>query len=225
MSSVPEHVPPPSTPLLDAVAVMKATRTRVPVRQLAIVAAIGLIGPIAVLIHWGPRRDLPYLPVAWVAVQLVIWATGFVVPLALALVPPLGQVLPSSGRAVVAGLVVVAALIAQGVLLTVNAPGHTIVPAATFSAFLSPWKPCTTLGVELSLPVLVAGVIALRRVALVASTGLGVGLGAAAGALAGLTQQALCPVGGRLHVTLGHGVTVLIGAAIGAVLLPLLRKR
>jgi hypothetical protein len=204
---------------------MKPARTRTPLLHLALVAAVGLVGPIAVVARWGPRRDLPYLPLPWLLLQLVLWAVAFIVPLALALVPPGKQVLPSGARAGRAGLLVVAALMAQGLLLTVSAPGHTIVPAPTFAAFLARWRPCTTLGVELSLPVLVAGVIALRRVAVVASPGLGLALGAAGGALAGLTQQALCPVGGRLHVTLGHGGTVLIGALVGAALLPLLRKR
>lgn len=60
------------------------------------------------------------------------------------------------------------------------------------------------------------GVWAFRRSFVVSSRWRGACLGAAAGALAATTMSLICAVDGVVHVVVGHGLVLLVGAAAGA---------
>src|SRR5438874_1628360 len=121
-----EPAPPPSQALLAAVAVTKPVRTRVPLRTLLAVAAAAAVFPIAAFAIYPLRKDLHALPRFWIAGVAVVWLTGFLVPLAAALLPPPGQVLPDGARAGRTAILAALTLVLIGLLCTIDAPGVTI---------------------------------------------------------------------------------------------------
>jgi hypothetical protein len=112
------------------------------------------------------------------------------------------------------------ALIALGLVAAPGAPGHTLVVHDAHEEAAGILR-CMTFGLMVALLPLTFALVALHRVLLVGSTRLMAAAGAAGGALGGLTLHVLCPVGGGLHVGLGHGgavaVAALLGAGIGAI--------
>jgi hypothetical protein len=214
--------PPPSAALMASVSAMRPVRTRVPLWTLLIVAVATSVYPVVALALYPLRRDLHALPKLWFATVALAWLAGFVVPLTLALIPRAGQVLTDGARAGRAALLVTLTLVLVGFLLTVDAPGITLVPTSVWEMFRHYWWGCVSFGLKVSIPaVLVAGVL-LRKVAVSRLRALGAAIGAAGGALAGLALHALCPVGGALHVGFSHGGGVVIGALLGALWLPAL---
>jgi hypothetical protein len=213
-------VPPPPAALLAELEGMKPVRTRVPART---VAALGLLLaaiPVAALLAFGPRLDLAALPVAWVALVALAWAAGLAFTLLAAAWPPRGEVLPDTARAGRTALAVAAGLLLLGLGATIDAPGVTIVPERTWQAFAHSWWGCALFGVQAAVPTLIASALLLRRLFPIGATWAGAAVGAAGGAAAGLTLHFICPVGGGLHVGLAHGGGVVIGAALGLVVLP-----
>jgi hypothetical protein len=216
----PAVAPPPAQALEALVASMKAVRTRVPVRTLVSVAAAALVLPFGALWVLPLRRDLSRLPAAWVVAMAVAWLAGFVAPLALAFLPRPGQVLPDSARAGRMAITAVLVLMVAALLLTADVPGRTIIPGSTWAEFSLRWWHCVSFSLKILVPLVVLGSVALRRAAVLGAGKLGAAVGAAGGALAGLTLHFICPYGGGLHVGLAHGGSVLIGACLGALLLP-----
>ncbi len=136
-----------------------------------------------------------------VAVGL-LWLAGVVVPLTIALLPPRGQVLPHDGRAATAAIVASVLLVAAGLFATVDAPGRTVLPPSTWKGFAHFWWHCISFSARIVLPVLLAGLLALRRFVSIGAIRLGAAVGVAGGALTGLTLHLLCPISGGLHVGL-----------------------
>jgi hypothetical protein len=215
--------PPPSAALLEAVGPGSGVRTRDPRLALALVTVAAAGWPLYALLAKPWRSDLDALPWAWLLPVALLWLGGFVAPLTLALLPPRGQVLPDSGAAGRAALVVAAGLTLLG-LFAVEAPGRTLMPADTWADFSRWWWHCISSGLLVIIPALVAGLAALARVMVVGAARLGGAVGAAGGALAGLTLHWFCPLGGVLHVALAHGGGVVLGAALGAALFPAVHR-
>jgi hypothetical protein len=215
----PGQPPPPASALLEAVNTMKPVRTRVPARTLLVLLGVGLVWPLAAIIH-RTREDLPFLPVAWVVLMALAWATGVVTPLVAALIPRRGEVLPDGGRAGRVAAVCASLLVLLGLVATVDAPGKTTIPPS----FAAAWWHCASFGLKVAAPVLIASAVVLRRLHPVGSWRVAAALGAAGGALGGLTLHFICGYGGGLHVGLAHAGAVVLGAAVGAVVLaPFLR--
>lgn len=208
--------PPPGAALLSAVAGSKPVKTRAPARLLALLVAVGLLGPVFSLTK-GVRADLGFLPVVWVVLMAAFWAAGAALPLYAAIVPPRGEVLPDTARAGRFALGAAAVLLLLGLFTTVNAPGHTMIPAG---AFESTWRHCITFGLRVTLPVLLVSLFVLRRSLPVGSLPVAAAVGAGAGALAGLTLHFVCAIGGGLHVGLAHAGGVVVGALLGMLTLP-----
>jgi hypothetical protein len=206
--------PPPGPALLEAMRDLRPVSPRVPARALAAILAVGLVYPMLVLILNGPRRDLPDLPVAWVAAMAVLWAAGVLVPLATAVLPARGEVLPSSARAAATAAAAAALLIAAGLFATVDAPGKTIIPPSRAALH------CLKFGVAVAVPVLLVAAFALRGLHPIGGARVAAAVGAAGGALGGLALHFICPLGGSLHVGLGHAGSVLAAALLGALALP-----
>ncbi len=215
----PNQSPPPSPALLEAIRTMQPVRTRVPARTLLLVLAVGLVWPVAAVIH-RTRADLPFLPVAWVVAMALAWAGGVVAPLVAALVPRRGEVLADGARAGRVAALCASLLVLLGLLATVDAPGKTTIP----DSFWRGWWHCVTFGLKVAVPVLIVSALVLRRLHPVGSWRVGAALGAAGGALGGLTLHFICGYGGGLHVGLAHAGAVVLAAGLGALVLsPFLR--
>jgi hypothetical protein len=215
--------PRPGAALAARIGRMRSVRTRIPARTLAGVALVALAYPLYAFWQFPLRADLGALPGWWFLPVALLWLAGFALPLVLALLPRRAQVLPDEGAA---GLAALAAAVILSVVsfFTIDAPGRTIIPAATWDAFSHAWWHCISFGLRIVLPVLVAGTVALARVMLVGPARLGAALGAAGGALSGLTLHGLCPLGGVLHVLTAHAGAVVLGAVLGAIVFPVVRS-
>jgi hypothetical protein len=206
--------PPPSAALLQAMSDLRPVRPRVPARALAAILAVGLAYPALVLVLKGPRFDLPFLPVAWVAVMALLWAAGVVVPLGAAVLPRRDEVLPSASRAATAATAAALVLLALGFFATVNAPGKTIIDPSAARVLH-----CLATAAVVIAPVLLVAAFALRRLHPMGAARVAAAVGAAGGALGGLTLHFLCPYGGGVHVGAGHAGGVILGAVAGALVL------
>jgi hypothetical protein len=188
------------------------------------VAAAAAVFPLTAVAIYPLRRDLHALPPLWLASVAVVWLAGFLIPLATALLPVAGQVLPDSTKAGRTAVLTALTLVLVGLLFTVDAPGVTILPATTWAGFLHLWWHCVSFSLKISVPAIVVGALVLRRLAGASLVRLGAAIGAAGGALSGLTLHGYCPFGGAAHVGLAHGGGVVIGALIGALWLPFLAR-
>jgi len=214
--------PPPSPALLASLETMRPVRMRVPFRTLLVVAAAAAVFPITAVAIYPLRRDLGELPAAWFAAIAVVWLAGFIIPLAAALLPRPGQILPDSARARRTAILASLTLVLTGLLFTVDIPGVTILPATRWAGFGHLWWHCVSFSLKVTIPAVVMGAIMLRKFAAAHLARLGAAIGAAAGALSGLTLHGLCPYGGAPHVGFAHGGGVVIGALIGALWLPII---
>lgn len=214
--------PAPSPALLASLASMRPVRTRVPLRTLLVVAAAACVFPVSAIAVYPLRQDLHALPPLWLASVALVWLAGFVVPLAVAVLPPPGQVLPDGTRAGRTALLASLTLVLMGLLFTVDVPGVTILPKTRWAGFLHLWWHCVSFSFKVTVPAVVVAALLLRKVAIARLSRLGAAVGAAGGALSGLTLHGLCPYGGAEHVGLAHGGGVVIGALLGALWLPIL---
>jgi hypothetical protein len=211
--------PPPSTTLLAHIAKMQAVRPSVPARSLLIVALVAWIYPAWALTALPLRHDLGALPIAWVVGVGALWLAGFILPLTFAIQPRTGHVVPDGERAFWTACLTAAVLIGASLLLGVETFGSRRVSIPGSAALLRASRGCATTGLRVSVPVIVAGTLALRRVAILDSWRLGAAVGVAGGSLAGLTLHLGCPNGHPAHVALAHGGGVVIGAVVGALFL------
>ncbi len=217
--------PPPSARLMAAVQRLEPVRTRSRLGAFAAVAVASLAVPGLVLAVHALRPDLAALPRGWVAAAAVLWAAGFGLSLAAALVPARGDVLPAPARGSRAGLGAVAAMLVFALCASVEAPGVSLRPEDVHRTLLGISAHCAMFSLLMALPCLVVGLLALRRLAPVGGARLGLALGAAGGALGGLVLHFICPVASTAHVALGHVGGMALAAALGALALPLVRAR
>jgi hypothetical protein len=207
--------------LLAAVGDMRPVRLRVPWRSALVLLAVGALFPIYVLAVRRLRGDLADLPPLWVAAAASWWGIAVAATLASAVAPRRGEVLPNAMQAGRAAVLAAVALVALGLFGTVDAPGKTLPPPS----FAWGWWHCTRFGLGVTGPLLLVAAFMLRRLHPLGARSIGAALGATGGALAGLALHFLCPYGGGAHVGLAHGGGVVLGAALGALLLgPFLRS-
>jgi len=219
--------PPPalSPELARAVQGMGPVRTRHRFGAVAAVALAGLVWPVIALVHGPHRRDLGALPMAWVIVAAVLWATAFTASLTAALVPRRGDVLPAAGRAAriaVAAMLIVAAF---ALFASVDAPGVSMHPEERGWSPLRACLHCIGFVFETAAVFLVAGLFAMRRLIPVGGARAGLALGAGAGAMGGLVLHFICPFANTAHVVLGHVGGMALTAAAGALLAAALIRR
>ena len=226
LSALRDVAPPPpaSAALRASIDAMKPVRTRVPLRTLLVVMAAACAYPVSAVAIYPLRQDLSALPAAWLIAVALVWLAGLSIPLALALLPGKRQVLPNAARAVRVAVLAALTLVLTGLLFTVDAPGVTILPETRWAGFLPLWWHCVSFSLKATVPMLLVAAIALRRMTVVNLSYLGAAVGAAGGALSGLTLHGLCPYGGAAHVGLAHGGGVVIGAALGALWLPVMSR-
>ncbi len=221
VASFTEHdLPAPSPALQAQIDSIRPVRTRVPLRSLVLLGLAGAAVVCTYLLVFGPRRDLAALPLSWVVAMAIAWSAGTLGSMARATVPRTGEVLPDPARAGWTAALVAAGLLLLGLFATVNAPGLTIIPAATWPSFIRWWWHCTALSLRAIFPLLLLAGFLQRRLFPVGGFRIAAALGAAAGATAGLGLHFICPIGGALHVGLAHAGAVTLGALLGMLLLP-----
>ncbi len=155
----------PSAALLASVGSMRPVRMRVPFRTLLVVAAAAVVFPTVAVAIYPLRRDLGALPPAWFAAIAVVWLAGFLIPLAAALLPRPGQVLPDGTRAQRTAVLASLTLVLTGLLFTVDVPGVTLLPATRWAGFWHLWWHCVSFSLKITIPTVVVGAIVLRKLA------------------------------------------------------------
>jgi len=211
--------PPPSPDLLRAIEGMKPVRTRTRFGAAAVVALVGLIGPVVAVVHGPLRRDLAALPVAWVIAAAALWGAASVLSLTAALVPRRGDVLPAPSRASLLSGAAIAVVALFALFATVDVPGVSMRPADRgWTMFESCLHCIGTIG-KVAVVFLVVGLLALRRLVPVGGSRIGMALGAAGGAMGGLLLVFLCPFASTAHVVGGHVVGMVLAAMVGAILM------
>ena len=211
--------PPPVPELLLAIDGMKPVRTRTRFGAATIVALVGLIGPVAALVHGPLRRDLAALPIAWVIAAAVVWGAASALSLTAALVPRRGDVLPAPSRASLLSGAAIAMVGLFALFATVDVPGVSMVPADRgWTMFESCLHCIGTIG-KVAVVFLIVGLLAPRRLVPVGGSRVGMALGAAGGATGGLLLVFLCPFASAAHVVGGHVVGTVLAAAVGAILM------
>lgn len=215
--------PPPSPALIGMVRAEGAAKTRVPTRDLAIVVGVALASAVVHVVVAGVRSDLATLPPSWFWATAVAWLSAFLAPIAIALVPRRGSVLADSSRAAVVAVGVPLALVVLATFLRVDGPDTFLPPPEKELRYIGR---CMLAGLEVAAVPFALALFIARRAALPAATRwLGSAIGAANGALAGFMLHAHCPIGGALHVAIGHAGGAVLGAVLGAIVVPLALAR
>jgi len=210
--------PAPSAELLRAVEGSKPVRTRTRFGAALVVSLVGLVAPAIALVHGPLRRDLAGLPVAWVIAAAALWGAAFALSLVAALVPRRGDVLPAPSRASLVSTAAMAVVALFALFATVDVPGLSMLPADRGWTLFDSCVHCIGTVAKIAAVVLIAGLIALRRLVPVGGSRVGMALGAAGGALGGLLLVFICPFATTAHVVLGHVVGMVLAAIAGAVL-------
>jgi len=135
-----------------------------------------------------------------------------------ALVPRRGDVLPAPSRASLVSTAAMAVVALFALFATVDVPGLSMLPADRGWTLFDSCVHCIGTVAKIAAVVLIAGLIALRRLVPVGGSRVGMALGAAGGALGGLLLVFICPFATTAHVVLGHVVGMVLAAIAGAVL-------
>ena len=210
-------VPPaPAGRLRAELANLKPVPTRVPTRQFLWLATVALLAPLVLRLLVGLRPDWAHLPTGQVVLGIVGWLAAFLLPLALAVIPPRGQVLGNQRRAGWTALASVAAAVMLAFAAPV-APGQTAMPGGGLADNLALGWHCAQSALLIMVPVLGLGIWTLRQVLPMGAGRVGAALGAAGAALGGLSLHLGCGYGGAHHLLLGHAGAVALGALLGGI--------
>jgi hypothetical protein len=183
-------------------------------RSLLAVLFVGSAYPAWTVVSSSLRSHPGNLTTLWLAEQVALWFAGFVVPLALTLLPPRGHVMPEGRRALPPALLLAAIVAGAGIGERAAGHGPHSAPAAW-------WLDCLLGGMKLAAPAIAAGAFALRRIALVDSWRLGAALGVTAGSLASQTLHLVCGDLSPIHPAVVHGGLIIADAVIGTLAVPL----
>jgi hypothetical protein len=213
-SAHPLPVPPPSAALLAKVARMEAVKTRRPARAAAGIALLSVACTVSLLV-WGMglRRDLGAIPTFPLLLYAAACLGGFGGQLVAALVPPPGQVLPSSRRSLGMTIALLAITVTAGTVLGVRAHPGVPLTIGQFAGFWASALPCLLDGLVVAAVPATLAVLSLRRLIPRGSWRTTLAVGGACGILAGLALELHCPRVDLLHVGLAHG-SVMVGPAL-----------
>jgi hypothetical protein len=194
-------------------------------------AALGLVfaGSLAILaVHlhgFGVRRDLAALPAWWFWSMTAAWFAAYLTPLVVALVPRRGSMFVGARAARAAAIGIPVIGIAMTLLLRIDAPPATLIPD-TMRATIARAEWCLVTGLEMSVIPFALGVFVLRRAPQPLNVRwIGAALGAASGTLSALMLHVHCWIGGAFHTAVAHAGQAVLGAVLGALLVPWLTSR
>lgn len=208
-----------SPALLALVAEAKPVKTRRPLRAAVGIALLSLAYALA-LLTWvlGARDDvgsLATLPLLLYAAACLVSFGGL---LAAALVPPRGEVLPSTRTSSRLSLLSLTITIPLGILVGVRARAGGAWELGHLADFGAHALPCFLDGLLVAAVPALVGLRALRRLVPRGSWPSALALGGACGILAGLILQFHCPREDLVHVGLAHGSVMLVPAFLLALL-------
>lgn len=186
----------------------------------ALLGAISIIYGLGALLVMDLRPDLHALPRLWLALYSVAWFASFAGIAYLAVVPARRQVAPNWRYAGMASVIAGASFVAIGLVFDRHVPGQSILTEPTVGSVLERGFDCLSMGVLTALVPVFAGALLLRGRLPVGARLAGAGLGAAGGSLGGLVLHLHCHVADAMHLGLMHGGVVVLGAIVGALLLP-----
>lgn len=219
-----ELPPPPMSDLLEAqLHELAPVPTRRPWRDAGIVAGVAALAVAAMVGALRVRRDLDAHTTTWLVAYGAAWVAAFAVGTWLALVPRRGAVVPRWRAAGVLGAVVAIGFVVAG-LVFARTTARSVVYEPTAAHHLRYAAGCVALGVATAILPFVAGALLLRGAVPVGSRAAGAGLGAACGAAGGFMLHLHCPITHAYHLGFGHGGAVVVGALLGALLVPSLAK-
>ena len=193
--------PPPSDALLAAVRRAPPVERRDHRRALGAVALAALVALVLHVHSHGVRRDLAALPTWWFRATLGAWLVAFAAPLALVLLPTRRSMVIEARVARLAMIAVAVLAVALTTVLRIDAPPATTLLTAP-AAIRAELEWCLVTGLEMIAAPLALGVVAL----------------------AGAMLHVACGVGGTLHCGVSHGGQVVLGAALGSVVVPWLTE-
>jgi hypothetical protein len=213
--------PPPSAALE---AMIGADARPVPRRRPGRALGVVVLASLAVLgahLYWlGLRHDLAALPAWWFWAVTAAWLAAYLTPLGVALVPRRGSMLVSARTARAVAIAVPVLAITMMALLRIDAPPSTMIPDS-LHATIARAATCLLTGLEMGVIPFALGVLALRRAPQPVDTRwIGAALGAASGTLSALMLHAHCWVGGAFHTVAAHAGQAVLGAILGALLVP-----
>jgi hypothetical protein len=214
--------PPPSPALMDLVRASPPVPRRRPLKAFALIVVASLVVVAAHVHALDVRHDRGALPAWWFWTMTGAWLIAFGAPLAIALLPRRRSMFADTRLAQIAAFAIPALALAMALFLRIDAPPATIIPATTAKALTSIER-CLLTGIEMAAVPFALGVLVLRRSPLpLRARWIGAALGAANGALAGLMLHMHCWIGGALHCGVAHAGQAVLGAIVGALLVPLL---
>jgi hypothetical protein len=156
------------------------------------------------------RDDLPTMPRAVLAVELVIPLVAALIALAAAAAPDARGLGPPKGRMMV--LAILAPLVFVGATLLASPADVDTDPFVMHAFRCFAWTAVYSAGP------LVLAMWAFRRSFVAAAGWRSAALGMACGAVGAVTMSLVCSVGSPAHVLVGHGGMMLVGAVGGALL-------
>jgi hypothetical protein len=220
-----EMVPPP--PLGDLLeqelSDLKPVATRRPWRDVGVVAVAAAVAVAVMVGALRVRRDMDAMPAIWLVAYGAAWVGSFAVGAWLVLVPRRGAVSPRWLPAAVLGAVMAVGFVGAGLIFAhTSALSFVYVPSA--GNHLRYAAGCIAAGVATAVLPLVAGALLLRGALPVGARAAGAGLGAACGAAGGFMLHLHCPITHAYHLGFGHGGAVVVGAVLGALVVPLFAK-
>ncbi len=222
--SFPSVLPAPAEELRSLVAGQKPTQTRRPFLRYAVLASVSIGWAFGFAMLNGWRRDLAELPRLWFAIYLGAWAVGFAVLAALVHIPRRREVMPRSVLSFRVAAAVAVGFAAAGLLFARHVPGLSTMYEATFANFARYAPYCLRMGLLTAAGPLVAAALLTRGVLWSGTRMAGFAIGAASGSLGGLMLQLHCPVAEASHLGLVHAGVVVLAAAAGTILVPLLSR-
>jgi hypothetical protein len=207
--------PPPSPALLAAVAQAKPVKTRRPRRATAGIILLSLACGLSLAV-WGMglRKDLGTIPTIPLLLYAAACLASFGGQLVAALVPPPGEVLPSSRRSTGMTFVLLAITVIVGLVLGVRAHPGAPMAWGHWTHFWSNALPCVLNGLAVAVVPATLGVQALHRLIPRGSWRTSLAVGGACGVLAGLALELHCARVDLVHVALAHGSVMVLPALL-----------
>ncbi len=213
MSDVPDPLAAidewPMPPRRGGALVDSPTRRHVAAARATALGA-ALLYEIAWVFVMTKREDLPTMPRAVLAIELVIPLLASLFALAAAAAPDARGLGPPKGRMMV--LTILSPLIFVGATLLASPADVDAEPFVMHAFRCFAWTAVYSAGP------LVLAMWAFRRSFVAAAGWRSAALGMACGAAGAATMSLVCSVGSPAHVLVGHGGMMLVGAVAGALL-------
>jgi hypothetical protein len=214
---MPPPAPPPLGAALEAeLGALVPVKTRKPLRQLLVLAAVSLVYGGVLLFFLTFRKDMFELPMGWLVGVGLAWLFGFLVPSYLALMPARGSMTPRWQLAAIAAAIASVGFVSLGLVIHPIGDSSQVYGTERFAH----GHTCLETGLLAAFVPVVIGAIFLRGALPIGSRWIAGALGAGGGCLGGLVLHMHCNIADGLHVGLIHGGVVIVAALLSAAIVP-----